>query len=165
MIATPQDPGQRPRTRNVCHACGFKYPIGGAGAGCCLAPEIHIHNVDWPCDLCREETMPMPVSYQIRYYTRAEIDHAKAQGRRVHEPNDREPPPAIITDGGGWYYVRCRIDRLEHKKRRLQRDMARRRRRGEAIHDSWHSPEARQFLGRRHDAHGQHRHLAAIQVL
>lgn len=108
--------------------------------------------------------MSVPVCYQIRYYTRAEIERAKAQGRLVHQPTDREPPPASIADGGGWYYVRCLVDRLESKRRRLQRDMARRRRRGEAIHESWHSHEARQFLGRRHDAHGQHRHLAAIQV-
>lgn len=48
-----------PRNRNwrlVCHACGFKYPMNAAcKASCCVKPQLHIHNTDKPCILCKEE--------------------------------------------------------------------------------------------------------------
>ena len=43
------------RARNVCHACGFKYPIESASVfDCCPDPEVHVHNISQPCDWCRD---------------------------------------------------------------------------------------------------------------
>lgn len=43
------------RWRLVCHRCGFRYPPLAAGAGCCEAPELHVHNLASPCTRCAED--------------------------------------------------------------------------------------------------------------
>ena len=39
--------------RMVCHNCGERYPINGAGArDCCAAPNLRLHDLSEPCDWC-----------------------------------------------------------------------------------------------------------------
>lgn len=45
------------RWRLVCHSCGEKYPEGTAipcKPDCCKEPQIHIHDVDQPCERCED---------------------------------------------------------------------------------------------------------------
>ena len=45
--------------RMVCHACGFKLPVGAITSigvfDCCPVPEPHFHDVTHPCERCADE--------------------------------------------------------------------------------------------------------------
>ena len=46
------------RWRLVCHACGKKYPecaaVSVRNADCCPKPNIHLHDMEQPCEQCDE---------------------------------------------------------------------------------------------------------------
>ena len=48
------------RWRLVCHSCGKKYPEGTAfnidHADCCKSPNLHVHNLEEPCERCEDST-------------------------------------------------------------------------------------------------------------
>lgn len=52
--------------RLVCHACGFKLPVGAMTSAstfdCCAKPDVHVHYAHAPCDLCRDEPASPPPS-------------------------------------------------------------------------------------------------------
>ena len=72
--------------RLVCHNCKHKYPIdtlvSTTNADCCNKPDLHLHNVDKPCELCEKDN-----DQEEKYTTKTQSSTPK-QGKGEEEQSN-----------------------------------------------------------------------------